>query len=258
MNWLKVTVVWVALSWCAQSFASKPHIVSLDLCTDWLLMSVASEHDVTLSALSQEYPPPFDSKRDQHAYHYGSLEEIIALAPDMVLVGEYNAWALRSRLAQLGIRVEVLPLPDSLDKIDRQQARLFELLELPLEQVDGTRDDATPSLNGTEVSVLKIGANGIATGRNTFESSLIERAGFTNYIRASGYQTVDLEAVIANPPNRVIFSSPKAPALANLVINHPVWQILVSPEHRWYSDDLEWQCAGPWTFHLLEHLSQWQ
>lgn len=221
-------------------------------------MSVASEHDVTLSALSQDYPPPFDSKRNQHAYHYGSLEEIIALAPDLVLVGEYNAWALRSRLAQLGIRVEVLPLPDSLDKIDRQQALLFELLDLPLEQNDRALNDATSNVHSTEISVLKIGANGIATGRETFESSLIERAGFTNYIRASGYQTVDLETVIANPPDRVIFSSPKTPALANLVINHRVWQLLVSPEHLWYSDDLEWQCPGPWTFNLLEHLSQWQ
>ena len=220
-------------------------------------MYVASEHEVTFSALSHDYPAPFESKRDQHAYHYGSLEEIVALAPDIVLVGEYNAWALRSRLAQLGIRVAVLALPDSLEKISSQQARLIELLELPPEQEDRAINDSTIHQHGTEISVLKIGANGIATGRDTFESSLIERAGFTNYIQASGYQTVDLETLIANPPDRVIFSSPKAPALANLVIDHPVWETIVSPEHRWYSDDLEWQCPGPWTFKLLEHLSQW-
>lgn len=221
-------------------------------------MNVTSEHEVTFSALSQDYPPPFDSKRDQHAYHYGSLEEIVSLAPDVVLVGEYNAWGLRSRLAQLGIRVEVLPLPDSLEMINLQQLLLFELLELPPEQEDGTINISTIHQHGTEISVLKIGANGIATGRDTFENSLIERAGFTNYIQTSGYQTVDLETLIANPPDRVIFSSPKAPALANLVIDHPIWEAIVSPEHRWYSDDLEWQCPGPWTFKLLEHLSQWQ
>ena len=251
----KAMALSAALLCCESSFAYKQRVVSLDLCTDWLLMNIESDHEVTYSRLSASNRPPFQQSRSDEAFHRGSLEDIVALEPDLILVGQFNAWLLRSRLSDLGYRVEVLTLPQSLDDIALQEQHLYELLGLP--EPEPLELPAPISLGTEAQRVLKIGANGIATGRNTFESALIERAGFENYIADSGYPTVNLEAIIADPPDRVIFSKPAAPALANLVIQHPIWDEIVSAENQWWSDDRQWSCPGPWTLELSRRLTQW-
>ncbi len=71
-------------------------IVSLDLCMDWALAHHAEPARVAaLSPTLRRYP--VDWIGSGWPDHDGSLEQIVQLQPDLVLVGQYSALMLRER-----------------------------------------------------------------------------------------------------------------------------------------------------------------
>ena len=252
---LPVLASWAALLLSSLVIASdRPQrVVSLDLCSDWLLAHYAApEQIIALSPLSASYVGPIDTS--VYAVHDGSLEHVISLSPDLIVVGQYNAWLLRERLATLGYPVKILPLPQTLDAIDEQNRTLLDWVA-PGETNQTVPLEHSPSMKN--LTLLKLGSNGIATGINTFEDQLLRQAGFDNYARHDGYRAVDLEQIAANPPQRLLIAAPQSPALANQVFNHPIWQQLLHRDAIYTSDDWRWQCPGPWTFELIEELKAW-
>lgn len=198
------------------------------------------------------YRYPVDWVAPDWPTHDGRLERILELAPDLVITGELNALTLRTRLSELGVHVEVLPLPRSLSDITDYEARLLSLLGLPLDRADGEVASAEVRQNGKRL--LLLGANGIGTGRQTFEHDVIERAGWRNYLKHDGYIPLDLEQIASDPPDAVVWAAPDAAALANRFAEHRVLRKAV-PAERWVITDYwRWQCPGPWTWELVKEL----
>lgn len=242
---------------CLPAFAlaaPASRVVSLDLCTDWMLARYADRGRVAaLSPYHRQYPVAWlDAGWPAHD---GSLEQILQYQPDLVIAGEYNALQLRRRLKSLGLRVEVLALPKSVADIEAYEKRLLALLDLPAERASRP----PPVAAGAQVHkrLLLLGANGIGTGRETFEQGILERAGWSNYLAEPGYVRLDLERLVADPPDAVLWSAPGSRALANRFAEHPVLHRAVSSE-RWFATDYwRWQCPGPWTWELVGQLNRW-
>lgn len=109
--------------------ATPQRILSLDLCLDWLVAHHADRQNVAaLSALQKRYP--IDWIGPEWPLHDGSLESIYALRPDLVLVGQYAAVMLRQRLQSLGVRVEVLALPLTLQQVVAYEKQFLRHLQL--------------------------------------------------------------------------------------------------------------------------------
>lgn len=237
------------------SAAPAQRIISLDLCTDWMLARFAQASQVTaLSALHQQYQAPWAS----HSWptHDGSLERVAMLAPDLVITGQYNAFQLRTRLKALGMRVEVLELPTSLNAVADYEHHLLRLLGLP-SSLASTPVPPSPSASHMPRRLLLLGANGIGTGRGTFENDILERAGWTNYLREQGYIQLDLEQIATDPPEAILWAAPSSQAIANRFAQHPVLRRAV-PAKRWLSTDYwRWQCPGPWSWDLVRQLHRW-
>lgn len=226
-------------------------MVSLDLCTDWLLARYAPREQVAaLSPLNRRYPVAWLD--ESWPVHDGSLERILQLQPDLVISGEYNARLLRGRLQALGVRVEVLPLPARLADIAPYVRRVLDLLGLPDEPL-GDEGEA-PAAPAAGRRLLLLGANGVGTGLGTLENEVIERAGWRNYLRDEGHVALDLEPIAADPPDAVLWASPESPALANRYAEHPVLKRAVPPEHWLTTDYWRWECPGPWTWDLIREL----
>jgi len=226
----------------------------LDLCSDWLLAKYASSQVLALSPLIHQYP--VDWLGQNWPTHDGSLEQILDLKPDLVIAGEYNAIILRQRLQELGIRVEILKLPKKLSQIVDYEQHFLSLIGQPA----NLASQASPAIQAltTPPRLLLLGANGIGTGRNTFEHHLIKHAGWQNYLQSDGYISLDLEQIIADPPDAILWSAPHSAALANQFAEHPVLKRAI-PAKRWLSTDYwSWQCPGPWTWNLVTQLQQWR
>ncbi|MCP4766430.1 MAG: ABC transporter substrate-binding protein [Gammaproteobacteria bacterium] len=229
-------------------------IVSLDLCTDWMLLKFADPSQVrAYSPLLYRYQA--DWVPDGLPVHDGSIEHILQLDAGLLISGEYNAILLRKRLQQLGKQVAVLSLPNTLDGIRRYQDEFFEL-------IDATPDTGAIDWSRTYAprheSLLLLGANGIGTGANTLENDLLRKAGWDNYIEASGYVSLRMERIVANPPDAIYSSAPLSNSLSNLFIRHPAIQSLMAEGGAAHGEDWRWQCPGPWSLELIQELSAWK
>lgn len=281
-------------------------IISLDLCTDWILAHHADpDQVVAISPLQPRYRP--EGLTHSWPHHDGTLERIIELKPDLILAGEYNAITLRNRLKTLGFRVEVLPLPTSLNAIRDYELKTLKLLGKSADRahsgsiarshsaqeksnsnsnsnhvndlhneinsrnsLNSTAADNNPARNHQDTTtalehkssqfkprLLLLGANGVGTGTNTFEHDVLTRAGWHNYLQAPGYQQLDLERMVTEPPEAVLWSSTSGNALANRFSEHPALRHSLPPD-RWLTTDYwRWQCPGPWTWDLINDLRAW-
>jgi len=236
--------------------APPQRVVSLDLCSDWILgVHAAAGQVAALSPMGRRFGARY-GPQSGGPEHDGSLEQIIALKPDLVLVGPYNAVRLRQRLQSLGVRVEVTPLPASLDAVAGFEAQVLDLLG-----GDGRRARAplpVPPADAQAPRLLVLGANGIATGRGTFENEVLQRAGWRNYTAGQGYLRLDMEAVVADPPDAILWAAPVSPAKANAFAEHRALRAVVPPPRWLHTDNWRWECPGPWTWDLVEQLRQWR
>lgn len=242
-------------------------LVSLDLCSDWLLAHHAKQESIAaLSPMAKRQPPPWSDR--VWPTHDGSLEHIIALKPDRVIVGAFNATLLRQRLAALRFRVIVLELVTDLDGLARQSQRLLaeidevaghptEVTTRPRQFVANVNDQKSRRTlpPGSRGRLLLLGPNGYGTGPGTFESSLIHAAGWQNHLQVAGHRPLDLEGLIQNPPDAILWTSPPGPALADRFARHRALARAV-PGERWLKTDYwRWQCPGPWSLDLIRQLN---
>ena len=249
-----IVMLWLVLISAGSRAGPVKGIVSLDLCTDWMLLKYADPAQVrAYSPLLYKYHAdwvPLDLP-----VHDGSLEHILQLEPELLISGEYNAIILRKRLQQLGRKVEVLSLPTTLDSIREYQAEFLRLIGASETSRAVAWDRAYPPRHQ---SLLLLGPNGIGTGTNTLEDDLLRKAGWVNYIDASGYVSLQMERIVADPPDAIYSSAPLSNSLANLFVRHSAIQALMPANETPHGENWRWQCPGPWSLDLIQELSLWK
>ena len=234
--------------------AAPQRVVSLDLCVDWLVAHYLPQAQVAaLSPMQKRYP--IDWIGPSWPLHDGSLEQVYALNPDQVLVGQFAASQMRQRLVELGVPVEVLPLPNTLEQVTDYQRQFLRAVGLPESLAGTVPPPATRPLHTQRL--LLLGANAIGTGTGTLEDAILRHAGWDNYLTQPGYQALDLEQLVSDPPDAILWAAPEHRALANQFAEHPALKRLI-PASRWlHTDYWRWQCPGPWTWALIGQLNQW-
>lgn len=250
---LFINLLMVCISLMPTTSGANEKILSLDQCTDWMLARYARQSQVlALSPPIYQYNP--DWLGDAWARHDGTLEQIMDLKPDLVITGEFNAMILRQRLQELGINVEILKLPKNLTDVISYEERFLSLIGQPV--TNNSREISQPSAKTTNKKprLLLLGANGIGTGRGTFEDDILKMAGWDNYLKEKGYINLDLEKISADPPEAILWSVPASAALSNLFAEHPVLKKAI-PKTQWLKTAAwKWQCPGPWTWDLISEL----
>jgi iron complex transport system substrate-binding protein len=228
-------------------------IVSLDLCTDWMLALHVERGRVAALSPMQRISQPFHPApwmKDAWPSHDGSLESIAHYKPDLVLTGQYAAITLREQLRRMGFRVEVLPLPKTLEEVRGYERQFLAYVGLPPERAT-VEPHARPL---GKKRLLLLGANAIGTGRGTFEDDLMTRSGWSNYLTENGLVRLDPEQIARDPPDAVLWAAPSGAALANSFAEYPLWRSLNPPPRRLDTDYWRWQCPGSWSWELVREL----
>lgn len=252
-TWIALIALVALLAGPARAAEPPRRVVSLDLCMDWLLAWHARPGQVAaLSPALRRLPLP--QARPSWPRHDGSLEQVYRLQPDLILVGEYNARLLRRRLQALAQPVVVLPLPTTLADIEQYERRILALLGQPPTRARPAPPPRVPPADAPRL--LLLGANGIGTGRGTFEDQILRQAGWRNYLTASGYVSLDLEALVADPPEAILWSAPASPSLASRFAEHPALRRALAAGRWLQTDYWRWQCPGPWTWQLIAQLQE--
>jgi iron complex transport system substrate-binding protein len=243
-------------------------IVSLNLCTDELVLRLADTENVaSVTWLSRD---PQNSNvaalAAQVPVNHGLAEEIIPLKPDLVIAGIYTARTAVALLKRVGVPVAELDVPKNLDDVRRQ---IREVASLVGERERGEamirameRDLAAlapaPRTGGPRAIVLN--PNGVTVGKGTLADEIMSRAGLTNLaaeFAIDNYGQIPLETVAANAVDVLIISTSRdgPPALATDILRHPVLTALADRTRLVVLPGRLWNCGGPALVEAIERLS---
>lgn len=218
-------------------------IASVNLCLDQMLLRFAPRADIaslTWFAGNPLMSPLADQARGLPGNH-GLVEEIVPLAPRLVLAGQYGAREAVELLRQLGYRVEQLPLPYRLADIDAHLLRMGELLG-PSPALDAYRAQWRARQQqlahwqaglapADKPRALMLGPNFVAPGRDTLEHELLTLSGFRNWAAdQAGFAGISLERLALDPPDLLIVDrvADRHFSLAHEVLRHPALGQLAS------------------------------
>jgi iron complex transport system substrate-binding protein len=212
-------------------------IVSLSPAMTEMLFSLGAGEKIVGVTTFCDFPAPAKQITKVGDFSHPSIERIVGLKPDLVIVNLPEQKRVKGELEKLGINIFVSS-PNSLADIygeiatigkmlgqDRQADSLIAYMQSNLQ--------ITPRENRTRVFVEISPRPIITIGAATFLNDLIERAGGVNIFRDldKDYPVVNQEAVISRNPEIIIVLHPQD------ITGRTGWQKIQAIEHsRVYTD----------------------
>jgi iron complex transport system substrate-binding protein len=239
--------------------AAHPTIVSLNPCTDAILADVTAPGQL-LAVSHYSHEPSGTSMPLAQARRYpatgGTVEEALALDPDIVVTSTYLDPASVRAFARLGIRVETVGIAASVRDSVAQVRQLAALAgegargEALVSRIEGAVSAAHRP--GAPVSAVLWQEGGLVPGEGTLAAELLANSGFANHAAARGLgqgSYLPLEQVLADPPQMVIAAGDER------MEHHPA---LRGIEHMRYErlDPTLLFCGGPTIIRATERLAQ--
>ncbi len=246
----------------------------MNLCTDQLLLLMADPPQIqSLSHLSHEMAASvYWKKAKRYPINKGLAEDILPYRPDLVIAGEFGGIATVNLLRKLGIRVETLPIANSLDEVYanlRQMGEwighterantIIQTMQQALDALDNSDNLQATSAQKPIAAVYD--PNAYTVGDKTLRGETIKRAGWQNAGELLGihdYGVLSLEAIVKLAPNALIESpyTQNTWSRAEAVAHHPALrrsaiqaQVISLPSRMT-------MCGGPWTVDVIKQLKQ--
>jgi iron complex transport system substrate-binding protein len=248
-------------------FPAPRRIVSLNLCTDQLVLALADRdavRSVTWLARDPQSSVMAAAAADVPVNH-GLAEEIIPLAPDLVVAGIYTARTTVTLLKRFGLSVLELDVPQSLPAIAAQIRTVAHALGHP------ERGEAMVTAMMADLTALGpvppepwpvavvYQPNDFTGGRGSLIDDLLTRAGLRNLaaelaLTHSGRLSLDL--LLLGQPDLLILNTRDdlTPSLTHQVLRHPVLAKAFPHLHTLVIPPQLWYCAGPWVVETIAQL----
>lgn len=234
-------------------------VVSLNPCTDAILSEIAAPGQLlAISHYSQNKRSssmPLDVAASYRTTG-GSAEEVLALAPDMVVADVFLAPATRHALEQAGIEIVTVGIPSSLDHSVGQIALLGEATGNTA-RADALVQEVTVAWDshewtGQPISALLLQEGDIVAGQGSLAHALLIQAGFSSLSAARGLGQgahLPLEHVLAEPPQVVITAG------GGRMQQHPALGAIPGMQHHLFDPTLLY-CGGPTIPRALDRLTE--
>jgi len=231
-----------ALCWISP--ASAGGVVSLNLCTDQWLVRLAPEKVAAVTVLAR------DPSISVVAALAGDLpvvrndaEAVLALHPDLVLMGAYGGQDVARILVAHGVRVVKIDDPSDFDGISRVIAQVAAVLG---EVERGGKLDAVMRMNlgrikvGTVKTAVMWQARGLSEGPGSLGDAVLRAAGYRN-LGSGG--SIGIERLLMLDPDLVVMDErSRFPSLATDMLSDPALARL----RRVVGIDPAWlTCGGP-------------
>ncbi len=258
MGWTLHALIPLALAGCtsapAHERAALPRIASLNPCTDAILAEVADPAQIAgLSAYSSD--PASSSMDVATARRFpalaGTVEEVAAVRPDLVLAAPFISPASAGALQRLGFKIERIGIAPTVEDSKAQIRQIAALAGHPergaalIGRIDRALAQAAPP-PGPPVPALVWQGGGMVPGQGTLIADLLRRTGFADAAAARGLRQADilpLEQVLAQPP-RLILTAGNMHGNEDRLLRHPALAALHHTARARLDPNLLW-CGGP-------------
>jgi iron complex transport system substrate-binding protein len=229
-------------------------VVSLNLCTDELLVLLSPESVAALSPLARD--PSLSVVASQAAslpWVRPDAEAVLSLHPDLVLAGEYGAQAVLAVLRARGLRVVQVPEAADFASVATEVRQVAAVLGVPAKGASliarmWARLGAVPRHHGDMAMLWE--ARGFSAGPGSFGDAVLHEAGLGD--AGTGGQ-IGIEALVAHPPALLVTETvPAFPSLATALLAHPA----LAGIKRLTIEPALLACPGPWSAEAVVALTR--
>lgn len=256
--WLLACLVLCGPAMAAKANAKPQRIVSLNLCSDQILLDLVPGDRI--SGLSFLVADPTMSGRAEagkaHRLLYGRAEEVLALDPDLILVGEYSTPSLVSLLRRLGRNVVQVPQVTRLDDIRGFVRLVSEAVgeetrgEVIIAAFDRRLERLKAGVHNGGPRAIALEVNNIAAGQGTLLDDILKTAGLRNMASAlsrSSSGRVALESLVTDPPDLLVLAhrAREFPTVLADNLRHPVVARLKDSRPAVELDMSKYLCGTP-------------
>mgnify|MGYP001293378247 CR=1 FL=1 len=246
---------------------ANPRIVSLNMCTDQLVLALADREQI--AGISHLAHRPAMSWHWQQAQGLrtlaGQAEEVLPLRPDLVVTASFARTQTRALLHRQGLTVEgfgsARSVADVRDQIRRAGA-LFghtDRADAAIARIDGALARLIEQPLDRPVRALPLERRGWVSGGDTLMADLLRLAGFDNLGIAAGLAggRLTLEQIVRLQPEVLVLSSDpeRADDQGTALLSHPALARLVPPHRRIVLPQAMTICAGPMLADALDRLA---
>lgn len=242
------------------SGGASPRVVSLNPCTDAVLAEIADPGQ--LLAISHYSQDPGGTSMDLARARSmratgGTVEEVLALDPDVVVASSFLSPASRSAFERLGVRVETFGIATSVEDSTAQVRRLGAIVgkaqqaERLAGDIEQAVEDAAPE-DGRDPDVVLWQPGGIVAGEQALVADLMRRTGFASLSEKRGLGQADylsLERVLSDPPEILLVAGQER------MQQHPALERLTGMRRVHFDPSLLY-CGGPSIIHAARRLAE--
>lgn len=247
--------------------AAPSRIVSINLCTDQLLLMLAQPHQIaSISYLALETHSSYMARKaTKFDINHINTEELLMLQPDLILASSFSDKSVVSLLQRLGYPVELFKTTETIEEIRTNIKRMGRLVGNPREaeklikEMDRRIESIQAKQYGPKPKALFYQPRGYTSGKGTLQNLALELAGWRNLsaeLGIQGYSSIDLERVILAEPDQIFTSSyaPGTRSLAQHRLQHPALQRIAGGEKPREVSYKYWICGGPMIAEAIEQL----
>lgn len=248
-------------------FASAERIVSINICSDQLLLNLV-DHDrfksLTWNAADPNVSRYLTPPGDVH-FNHGRVEEIIAIDPDVIIAGTFSRLSGGALLERIGYTLYYIDLPTSIAAAVEQieafgrafgvESEADAMVENILERLSALEDN-----EATRPTAIHYIPGGFSYGSGTLFDEILVAAGYRNLateIGGPGYPSVSLEDLVMHPLDLAILSNyhKDRPSLAQQSAEHPAYKHFLADKDTLTTTPLLWDCATPFIAEAAEMIA---
>ncbi len=203
-----------AASLAPASAAPLPRIVSMNVCTDQVLLTLADPEQILgLSRFVRDAWVAEDVSRYRRLS--GGAEDVLVLKPDVVVASVFDKRATRELLKANGLRLAELAVPRTLAEVKDQLRELGEIAGHPdraaqqIARLDAALARARRAVAEKHYRVLPLSRRGWVAGSDSFVGSLLAETGLFNIAGDLGFAFggfASLEAIVSARPDLLLVS----------------------------------------------------
>jgi iron complex transport system substrate-binding protein len=230
-------VAFVALVSQAAHADGLPSVASVNLCADQLVLTLAEPRQIrTVSWLAAD---PEESllaaEAARYPLNYGSAEELLRFAPEIVIAGSFTNAFARALLTRLGYAVVVLEPETTVAEIEanvRAVARAIgreERGEAVAGEIRAHAERLERERPARALAAVVVRPGGFTVGAHSLGQDLMTLAGVRNVAAEQGldrWGSLSMETLLRSSPDLIVLTGYRAtqPSLANAVLAHPALQ----------------------------------
>ena len=251
-----VAMIALALPGSNVRAANLPRLVSMNVCADQLLLTLADPEQILgLSRFARDGWQSQAGDISRYPVLSGGAEDVLLIRPDIVVASAFDKRSTRELLKAKGLRLVELAVPKTLDEARQQIREAGDITGHPdraaveIARLDAALARARRAVSERHYRVLPLSRRGWVAGSDSFVGSLLGETGLRSAAGDLGFAFggfASLEAIVNLRPDFIVVSQAGDTAKddGQAFLLHPALERFYPPEKRIVIPERMTECGG--------------